>query len=524
MKIFVAEDEELCREDIVSMEWESVGMEVVGSACDGKEALEKIQILKPDIVISDIMMPKYDGIWLANKLNLLMHDIGIIFLTSYNLFDYAKKAIELNISKYILKPISHDQLMNEVKDVESALIEEKKKRITFEDFQKYIHESRIFLKDWFFNMLASGSVQDLDRFGFIATGKKYVSMIVSITYTDDDFNSFNCFQHIHESIFFSRGVENVPFFEKNKYTYIFEFDDSKEEEDIVDKVFSVAGLISNFMKYNDISGYFIGIGRVVTRYSDIKNSYNGAEEALKYRFTLGENQTVYIKEVEPYREGIEIDQEQVKKYMDAIKIASREKAFEVLGYLFSTMRDNNISIDVARQCVYEFCTCLSKSMFDVGQNPMELFRENSVWQKIMDCTMLQDLQELLTEVTESAIRVIGYSRDQKTIMLVETVKKIIHHHYNEKNLSLGEIAGKVYVSPCYLSAIFSREAKMTIKDYITATRIGEAKRLLEQSDYKIYEIADMVGYENSTYFSSTFKKETGQMPTQYRLNVAGNKI
>lgn len=121
-KLLVIEDEELVRKGIVSLiDYDKLGIEAVYEAGDGNAALDIIREKQPDIVLSDINMPRMDGITLAKKIKSAYPKTGIIFLTGYDYFDYAVEALKLGADDYILKPISKN-------DVEQILTKTIKKR------------------------------------------------------------------------------------------------------------------------------------------------------------------------------------------------------------------------------------------------------------------------------------------------------------------------------------------------------------------------------------------------------------
>ena len=109
--VLIVDDEKYVRLGIKSeTDWALIGCEVVGEASNGKEALELADELCPDLVISDIRMPKMDGIELAAKLLEKHPNTRIIFLTAYNEFEYARQAIRIGVSDYLLKPFDDGEL------------------------------------------------------------------------------------------------------------------------------------------------------------------------------------------------------------------------------------------------------------------------------------------------------------------------------------------------------------------------------------------------------------------------------
>ena len=112
MKAFLVDDEFLQRKLVKkSVDWQSIGIELCGEAEDGEEALEKIFMLKPDILIMDINIPYVNGIEVSKKVKKVFPETQVIILTAYGEFEYAKKAIKYGVSEYLLKPVEDQELV-----------------------------------------------------------------------------------------------------------------------------------------------------------------------------------------------------------------------------------------------------------------------------------------------------------------------------------------------------------------------------------------------------------------------------
>ncbi len=133
-RVLIVEDEDIIRKGIAyTMDWMGMGCTIAGEACNGKEGLDKIKELEPDIVLADIMMPVMDGIEMIREAKKRgIGDFKSIILTSYADFEYAKAAIDLDVSAYLMKPASEDELK---KDVEK-IIAELEKEYRFKEFSK----------------------------------------------------------------------------------------------------------------------------------------------------------------------------------------------------------------------------------------------------------------------------------------------------------------------------------------------------------------------------------------------------
>ncbi|MCR5823030.1 MAG: response regulator [Lachnospiraceae bacterium] len=168
-RVLIVEDEDIIRKGIAyTMDWTSWDCCIVGEAANGAEGLEKIRELKPDIVIADIMMPVMDGIAMAREA-LKIASFKTVILTSYAEFDYAKQAIDLNVSAYLMKPVDKD----EIKKAIDKIKEELKKEYRYEQFDEKQKE----LEDPEKIILKEGSDNDYVRYVLNATKEHYAEKI-----------------------------------------------------------------------------------------------------------------------------------------------------------------------------------------------------------------------------------------------------------------------------------------------------------------------------------------------------------
>lgn len=157
IKVFLVEDEIVMREGIKNnIPWEQEGFEFVGEASDGELAYPLIQKTRPDILITDIKMPFMDGLELSRLVKQELSDIKIIILSGYDEFEYAKEAITIGITEYLVKPVAGAKLLEAVKKVGRIIQEEQQQKLFLQTFEKERMENTQLAIQKFFRSLASG--------------------------------------------------------------------------------------------------------------------------------------------------------------------------------------------------------------------------------------------------------------------------------------------------------------------------------------------------------------------------------
>lgn len=140
-KIMLVDDEEEVRTSIIrKMDWEALGFHVVGDAENGEDALEKIHILDPDVIITDIHMPYMDGLQLAETVKEKYPGKEVVIFSGYNDFEYAKQAMKCGVTEYILKPVNSEELgeiLQRIREKRDKYLEQRERH---PDFKRELSE------------------------------------------------------------------------------------------------------------------------------------------------------------------------------------------------------------------------------------------------------------------------------------------------------------------------------------------------------------------------------------------------
>lgn len=159
IKVFLVEDEIIIRNGIKnSINWEMHGYDFVGEASDGELALPMILEKKPDILITDIKMPFMDGLELSEQVKKVLPATKIMILSGYNEFDYAKMAIKIGVTDYLLKPISSEKLLDAVNKVAEEIRKEQSEKEQMNQYAREMQENKESEKFQFFNQVFAGSM------------------------------------------------------------------------------------------------------------------------------------------------------------------------------------------------------------------------------------------------------------------------------------------------------------------------------------------------------------------------------
>lgn len=548
IKVFLVEDEYAIREGIKrSIHWERDGFELVGEAGDGEVALPKIIKSKPDILITDIRMPFMDGLELSRLVKSEMPDIKIIVLSGYDDFNYAKQAISIGVEEYILKPVSEETLMEELKKVAEIISKEKQEN---EAREKYVHdmeEIRILEQQKFLHDMIDGklSIQESmalgKKLGIEVTAECYSILLMQVFSGNSGESDIDEYSGIKEDIY-SRIKDNC-----NDIPNVFLYDQvgdvlcflikADSEEELRDMIRRGTESIRNLMKDHMDMLYFMAVGKIVERIRDVNISYADASRKFAERYMLEESAIFDGTEKKDKKSGKADPVIEEKAATDKIDLnsidAGKISQKTILHFLkngtiaevddfteeyFSSIGYEVMESMMLRQYVLvEALLSAAAFMKTVGVEGKELeeilgdTKDPTGYASSVDSAR-EYIQKLLNTILEYRNKL----SDQKYIEIIDKAKEYIQNNYQNEDMSLQSVALEVNVSSNHFSAIFRKETGETFIDYLTEVRMEKARTLLVCTAMKTSEIGFQVGYRDPHYFSYIFKKTQGMSPKEYR--------
>ncbi|NLU51691.1 MAG: response regulator [Clostridiaceae bacterium] len=506
--------------------WHKYDIEVCGVAYNGRDGLELIKELRPDIAIIDIQMPYISGLSLIQAVKDLGIHMQTIILSGYDYFEYAQKAIELKANNYLLKPCSAEEILQAVLRAKNLVIEEQNRKNIISQyhslFSKYTDLLRVrLLCDLVSNKLKKPSTffNESPNYNINLPEAACGVAVIRLEDKDDFYTRYTNEEFDFLLLHVIEGINNekdstCPFevFVKDDDIVLISANESLEQ----DKFLELINKIFNYLQDNFEFPFVIGAGKIVPSPLQAHKSYNQALAALEAGLFLG-NKKVTLFEEEMSEENLH--------YLYPFSEEAR---------IFKTIETGDIS--KAKNAVNEFfgsfdegqlanCHFIKKAGTMLLNNMMRFCAEKNIdsaeIQKIIFKTMddiansktLEMMSNIITKLIEDIMHQIH--KNTPVNKFIQKALDYIHSNYH-KDISLREAADALYISPAYLSFLFKNEMKVNFIDYLNKYRVLMAKELLKDIRLKNYEIAFKVGFQDEKYFYKIFKKYTGLTASQYR--------
>ena len=376
-RIILVDDEEEVRKSIIrKIDWQAVGFTVVGDAENGEDALEKIEALEPDVVLTDIRMPYMDGLTLAEKIRQRYPSMKIVIFSGYDDFDYAKRAIKLNVTEYILKPVNVEELTAILRRIQESLDEEieQKRDVSLlrENYRRSLPILREqFLKDLVSHQMDGKTVNDrLEQYDIpLAGAKKWISIAVKAEISEVSGELILPLHEERELI----PISVMQILEENLKPYcrfsLFSFSGAADAEiagivaiDENNSQTSMIDILSDICK--EIRKILmipvtIGIGHSRTELGLICESFRSALDALGYCAIVGSGSTIYINDVEPVNTGkLQFTAEDESALIQAVKFGPEEKIRSVVSGIIGRMSDAKVHARQYQTYMFSTANCL----------------------------------------------------------------------------------------------------------------------------------------------------------------------
>lgn len=526
--LLIVEDNFMDREGLLELiDWKSFGFDQVFFAKDGQEGFEKALELKPALILSDISMPVMDGLTMAGKIRAQHSDTRFIFMSCFEEKEYMIKAIGVNAYGYILKPIviedltsAVEKVMNIVKAVDKQQAYISAIESELNEYLPYVQEN--ILRDLCYgNINAADCAEQLERFDMHP--KSCYTLIAAAVDIEDLQNGYvqvykmkDIALEIAEQNDKELKIKTVILDHKSLLLYLCTESDINSD-DTIEKSVMLAEQYNTRINEEISENVFISIGRVETDASKLSEVFKEVKTALDYEAKTKTTGLVMAAELynSSFIERLNL-QELKEALTELLDGGSIEEIIAFTDKYLST--DYEETPEVYKQILLSLVSVLQMILYERGESFERIFDNAfSIWEKIMNPEHIVDMRQWIINIIKMVAQHLDKQKKEYYNNLVEQIKELISTEYALfENVS--EITERFYMSKNHLNYIFKRVTGENIFDYLMQTRIKSAKKMLVETDYRIYEIAEKIGYKSTAYFTSLFKQHTGQTPKEFRMH------
>ena len=540
-KVLIIDDELIVRKGLRSIvKWEQYNCEICGEAADGIEGYKLISELRPDIIFTDVNMQDMDGLTMLREVKELLINSKIIILTGYRDFEYAKEAITLGVFDFLLKPSRIDEINSVLTRVVAELNHEKAATEKFERFKIHFEENMPVLREKLLYDIMLGINTDSNE----VTAKsqllkinlpEFLLVVIENDYEGEDENDetnynrqlyqFGISKYFAEAfcdydvISISLSLKRMAFIvstERVGFSYDRFCDRCAGFQQSVSLSFGFTVTIGLSSQGNDIF--------------ELSKKLKECRSALQQKLYIGNNSLICYKDLDAsFRyEDYSMLNHYNELLLDGIKSGNIDGVNENLQNIFNFI---NESISALNKDIKDFYWNTLSSINNIRISVLGIEKNDSydkqqadipsytnmdnLYHLIAECDSIQDMHDILTGVCLKLTEKINNYNHKNIGLMVQAIINYINLNYKEP-ITLKDIGEHIYVSTYYVSRIFKQRTGKTLIDYLNEVRLEKAKKLLMDVQYKVYEVADLVGITNPHYFSKIFKKHAGMTPKEFR--------
>lgn len=529
--IFADDEEELRKGIIKKIDWNAVGFEVIGEAGNGAEALELVEKLGPDLLLTDIKMPYVSGIELARQAREIRPYMQIAFLSGYESFAYAQQAIQYNIISYLLKPISAAELTEELQRIREKLdkrFASLKNGILDGGFNE--RERRMELGEFLFPVLMDQAepVQDLSQEKKLLMEQRaaelgirratdgtvrYMVLVTSFFNNSDENMTVENHVNFVNSIL-KKYVQFGSVITKGKVISVISAV-GRELEKYVNIL--VTEILQSAERILGLRGR-IGVSQDYTEVAMSGAAYSEALAAMHY-VPAGSEGVQFISDIESGEfQKFEYIEETVAKLDQIIKTGSRTELETFLTALFAKVREEKAMSSSSDLLVIQILATVYRSVsMSLDKNvPMEILSKFSFLEQGFTRVSLDEIHAKVASLCYQAQDIITNHRKVSSELLADQALQLIETGFSDETMTLVSLSEQLHISSNYLSATIKKATGETFISLLTKKRMEKAKEYILCTPMKIQEIAGRCGYSDQHYFSYCFKKYHGKSPNKLR--------
>ena len=494
-----------------SIPFNKLGIEIIETATNGTEGMNIIKKLKPDIVICDTQLPELDGFEMISRLRNINITPKTILLTQSLNFEHTRAAIDTNIISYITKPLVYEDLVQALKKAISLLEEKKQNELN----KLYKQEHELYLQKQFIDTLfhsdnISNKQEEVFNKTIIKNAENLLYLCVVI-YTKNLSTRSNLLDDIqNETKLLGDWYQANP----TNNTISLLFCSNIEEENVLEAL--TQKLHKILKKYNPC---FAGISNAVDSIKQINECYKQATQVQKHRYcyinkVYAENYASFSQDL-----GYFLDNQPKINFIELANSITQKNPKTTLE-IFAEFKDRCTKfkvydMDIIKSNLFVACSTLIEQI-KVDFLNTKSFSQNEIWQNIDSISSLNPLFEYAKDVVDCYCKYLAHSATSYNKKIVMQMMEYTKLHYMEP-ISLVFFSKQLFHSRNYLRMIFQKETGISYKEFLNDIRMEKALDLLS-SGYKLYEIAEQVGYKDLKTFRTYFSLKYGCLPSDYISN------
>lgn len=505
------------------VDWDRLGVTVIGEAYDGLDAFEMILNRKPDILITDICMPGIDGLELAKRSSEQGLNVSIVVISGYKQFEYAYSALKYGVEDFLIKPINREEINNVLNKVCTKLRMGKCKQDDEQTMKLRLNKStaktrKLFLEERLNDLQYTGNLLDLNNeyFFHFDTGV-FIGIALqfeSLGEVNDNISAIlNKAERIVLNCFSGISADMESYIRKDSILFLVNLhvlDENKFSRQIR-KCYET--LYTELEIYGGIH-FTIGLGHMYAQPARITDTLTEAGKAVRCKCVLGMSRIITADEAFISEPTEKLDE---KEHVQLAALAEAYKIDEIKKWI------NEI---FTKKCKDDSRPWRAVSLYMAICDEVKLIcQANSIdvveilWEKLYagldNSNSLDKLKTALSEGIRIIMSVSFQEKQHRDNYPIRCAKEYMQNHLNEQ-ISLDDIASAVSLSCGYLSSMFSKETGTNVSEFLLELRITKAKMLLKTTLLNLSEISEQVGYKDPKHFSKLFAKTVGIRPQEYR--------
>lgn len=500
--VFIADDEPFIIEGLYSIiDWEKIGFKIVGNAENGKETLEALKRVPVDLLITDISMPVMDGLTSIREARKMNPNLKVMILSGYDEFAYVKQGLQLGIENYLLKPVNIEELTSSLHSIVDKLNSEQHHTPLLPQDISILRDHVMYR--WLTNQISEQELNERISLLELTLDAPFVQVCV--------IRSSHIQTEVHDYVSHQvAGEEQVICFRdlQGDTVLLFKLFDPEDDRR------KMRVILQNLaISWEGDEALRITLGSVEPLQNGASISYKQALHTHEYFLIHPHAQILEYDDVfiAPHDERTEALK--WPEYSALLFMKNKRAFLEQVEEDFKRMRQiEGMTPRIIQHTTAEFLIRL-KTELDAIKHSQEHHEQFEGY--LFQASEAETFEELVNVVKEAAEHSVDLLNHNEKSPIVHQVLHLIHDCY-AKPLSLKSLGKDLNIHPVYLGKVFHKEMGQSFSDYLNQYRIGQAKKMLHETNMKVHEIANQIGYWDSGYFYKQFKKYVGISPTDYK--------